>query len=155
MIRKPFFQILINKSWRRFGYVILIVIKFGEVLLWFSPRIINSLRGYIKHSKECFIFFSTHFLVFGYLMKHSSSCLIYYLKNTSFKFFILFFCFFSRDFKEKNRVMTAIYCCLWMTHLAKSWWFLMNCKHRTHLCKSRSCVDDFSLKFHFRRAADN
>ena len=81
--------------WRRFGYVILII-KFGEVLLWFSPRIINALRSYIKHSKECFIrypitsklvkktrlrlVFSIHFLVFGYLMKHSSSCLIYYIK---------------------------------------------------------------------------
>ena len=41
--------------WRRFGYVILIIIKFGELLLWFSPRIINALRSYIKHSKECFI----------------------------------------------------------------------------------------------------
>ena len=83
--------------WRRFGYVILIIIKFGELLLWFSPRIINALRSYIKHSKECFIrypntsksvkktrlrlVFSTHFLVFGYLMKHSSSCLIYYVFN--------------------------------------------------------------------------
>ena len=82
--------------WRRFGYVILIIIKFGEVLLWFSPRIINALRSYIKHSKECFIrypntsklvkktrlrlVFSIHFLVFGYVMKHSSSCLIYYMK---------------------------------------------------------------------------
>ena len=81
--------------WRRVGYVILIIIKFGEVLLWFSPRIINALRSYIKHSKECVIrypntsklvkktrlrlVFSIHFLVFGYLMKHSSSCLIYYL----------------------------------------------------------------------------
>ena len=79
---------------RRFGYVILIIIKFSELLLWFSPRIINVLRSYIKHSKECFItypntsklvkktrlhlIFSTHFSVFGYLMKHSSSCLIYY-----------------------------------------------------------------------------
>ena len=41
--------------WRRFGYVILIIIKFGELLLWFSPRIINGLRSYIKHSKGCFI----------------------------------------------------------------------------------------------------
>ena len=32
-----------------------IIIKFGEVLLCFSPRIINALRSYIKHSKECFI----------------------------------------------------------------------------------------------------
>ena len=63
-------------------------------MLLFSPRIINALRSYIKHSNECFIrypntsklvkktrlrlLFSTHFSVFGYLMKHSSSCLIYY-----------------------------------------------------------------------------
>ena len=41
--------------WRRFGYVIFIIIKSGELLLWFSPRIINGLRSYIKHSKGCFI----------------------------------------------------------------------------------------------------
>ena len=85
--------------WWRFGYVILIIIKFGEVLLWFSPWIINALRSYIKQSKEYFIRYpntsklvkkarlrlvsSTHFSVFGYLMKHSSSCLIYYLKESS------------------------------------------------------------------------
>ena len=42
------------QPWRRFGYVILIIIKSGELLLWFSPRIINGLRSYIKHSKGCF-----------------------------------------------------------------------------------------------------
>ena len=84
--------------WRMFGYVILIIIKFIEVLLWFSPRIINTLRSYVKNSKECFNrypntsklvkktrlrhVFSTNFLVFRYLMKHSSACLIYYI-NTS------------------------------------------------------------------------
>ena len=83
-------------SLRRFGYVILIVIKFGELLLWISLRIINVLRNYIKHDEECFIrypntsklvkktrlrlVFSNHFSLFGYLMKHSSSCLIYYNK---------------------------------------------------------------------------
>jgi hypothetical protein len=36
-------------------HVILISIKFGQLLLWFSPRIINELRSYIKHLKECFI----------------------------------------------------------------------------------------------------
>ena len=43
--------------WRRFGYVILIIIKFGELLLWISLTIIiiNALRSYIKHLKECFI----------------------------------------------------------------------------------------------------
>ena len=35
--------------------MILIIIKCGELLLWFSPRIINGLRSYIKHSKGCFI----------------------------------------------------------------------------------------------------
>ena len=33
----------------------LIIIKFSELLLWFSPRIINALKSNIKHSKECFI----------------------------------------------------------------------------------------------------
>ena len=41
--------------WRRFGYVILIIIKFCEVLLWISQTIINALRSYIKRSKECLI----------------------------------------------------------------------------------------------------
>ena len=85
------------QPWRRFGYVILIIIKFGELLLWFSPRIINGLGSYIKHSKGCFIRypntlklvkkknsaaprFFNHFSVFRYRMKHSSSCLIYYFK---------------------------------------------------------------------------
>ena len=83
--------------WRRFGYVIFIIIKSGELLLWFSPRIINGLRSYIKHSKGCFIRypntlklvkknlaaprFLNHFSVFGYRMKHSSSCLIYYVTS--------------------------------------------------------------------------
>ena len=83
------------QPWRRFGYVILIIIKSGELLLWFSPRIINGLRSYIKHSKGCFIrypntlklvkknsaapHFLNHFSVFGYRMKRSSSCLIYYI----------------------------------------------------------------------------
>ena len=40
---------------RRFGYVKLIVTKFGELLHWISPRIINILKSYIKHSKWCFI----------------------------------------------------------------------------------------------------
>ena len=37
--------------------MILIIIKFCEILLRISPRIINSLRSYIKHSKECFLLF--------------------------------------------------------------------------------------------------
>ena len=37
--------------------MILIIITFCEVLLRISPRIINSLKSYIKHSKECFLLF--------------------------------------------------------------------------------------------------
>ena len=37
--------------------MILIIIKVCERLLRISPRIINSLRSYIKHSKECFLLF--------------------------------------------------------------------------------------------------
>ena len=37
--------------------MILIIIKFCEPLLGVSPSIINSLRSYIKHSKECFLLF--------------------------------------------------------------------------------------------------
>ena len=37
--------------------MILIIIKFCEILLRISPRIINDLRSYIKHSKECFLLF--------------------------------------------------------------------------------------------------
>ena len=76
--------------------------KIQRTFALISPRIINALRSSIKHSKECFIrypntsklvkknsaaasFFSTHFSVFEYLMKHSSSCLIYYLKQNKTK----------------------------------------------------------------------
>ena len=41
--------------WRRFGYVIIIIKKFGELLLGISPRITNTLRSYTKHSSENFI----------------------------------------------------------------------------------------------------
>ena len=82
--------------WRRFGYVILIIIKFGKLLLWIAQRIIDALRSYIKHSKKCFIrypntsklvkktrprlVFSTHLSVFGYLMRRFSLCLRYYFR---------------------------------------------------------------------------
>ena len=33
---------------KKVGYVILIIIKFGEILLWISLRIINALRSFIK-----------------------------------------------------------------------------------------------------------
>ena len=81
--------------------MILIIIKFCELLLRISPRIINSLRSYIKHSKECFLLFPntsklvkkirlrlvfpTYFSVFGNRRKHSSSCLIYYIYNSKDK----------------------------------------------------------------------
>ena len=93
--------------------MILIIITFRELLFWIYPRNINDLRSYIKHSKECFIRYqntsklcfinyqntsklvkkkkktrngprlSTNFLVFGYLRKRSSLCLImiYYIKH--------------------------------------------------------------------------
>ena len=53
---------LINSSrksqpWWRFGYVILLSIKFGKLLLWFCPRFVNGLKSCIKHSKERFIRF--------------------------------------------------------------------------------------------------
>lgn len=72
-------------SWSRFGYVTLIIIKSGQRLLWISPRMINDVRSYIKHSKEWFMRYpktlkllkknsaAARFLtlsVFGYLMKH-------------------------------------------------------------------------------------
>ena len=85
------------QPWRKFEHVILIILKFGELFLWFSPRIIDGLRSYIKHSRGCFVRypntlklvkknsaaprFFNHFSVFRYRMKHSSSCLIYYVSS--------------------------------------------------------------------------
>ena len=70
-----------------FGYVILISIKFCELFLWL--RIINALRSNISHSKEVWKLVQllrfvswTFSSVSGYLMKHSSSCLIYYFSNS-------------------------------------------------------------------------
>ena len=40
---------------KEIGYIIKIIIKFGELLLLISLRIVNALRSYIKHSKEYFI----------------------------------------------------------------------------------------------------
>ena len=37
--------------------MILFIIKFGNLSLSISPRIVNDLKGYIKHSKECFVRF--------------------------------------------------------------------------------------------------
>ena len=57
--------------------MILIIIKVGELLLWISAGIINAFEVGLK--SRLHLVFSTHFPVFGYLMKHTSSCLIYYL----------------------------------------------------------------------------
>ena len=46
-----------NKGNHYRGGGLKIIIKFCELLLRISPRIINSLRSYIKHSKECFLRF--------------------------------------------------------------------------------------------------
>ena len=81
-----------GKTYREGGLdnVIPIITQFGELLLWISLIIINVLRIYTKHTKDCFIIYPdtsnlvkknpTHFSVFGYLMKHSSLCLKYYLQ---------------------------------------------------------------------------
>ena len=49
---------------------------------------IQTLQSWLKNSSAP-LFFSTHFSVFGYLMKHSSLCLIYYrtnlVKQTSYR----------------------------------------------------------------------
>ena len=50
--------------------VILIIKKFGEHLLWISPRIINALRSYIFRVSLKNSACATHFSVFGYQMKH-------------------------------------------------------------------------------------
>ena len=80
--------------------MILNIIKFWDLLLRIFPRVISSLRSYIKHSKKCFLLFPntsklaeknrlrvvfpTYFSVFGNRRKHSSSCLIYYVKVNAF-----------------------------------------------------------------------
>ena len=40
--------------WKRFGYGILIIIKFGELFLWISLTIITASRSYMKQSKRVF-----------------------------------------------------------------------------------------------------
>ena len=58
--------------WRWFGYLGLTSIKFFELLLWISSRIINALRRCNKLEKRAFhqvsqhLVVSTHFSVFGY-----------------------------------------------------------------------------------------
>ena len=77
--------------------MVLISIKFRQLWSQISLKILIPLRSNIKHSKECFIRypttsksvkklglrprFSTRFSVFGYPMKHSFSCLIYYIHH--------------------------------------------------------------------------
>ena len=85
--------------------------KLTQLSSQFSPKIRIFFRCNMKHSEECFItypntskcvkktrlrlVFSTHFSVFGYVMKvkHSSSCFIYYimLGKSFFFFFQSFF----------------------------------------------------------------
>ena len=106
--------------WRRFGYVILIIIKFSELLaLIFSKnyqcfeKLHQTLKEYfirypntlklVKKIQLCLVF-STQFSMFGYLIKHSSLCLKYYFKNftlisicyrfimLSSHYFVYFFC---------------------------------------------------------------
>ena len=73
---KYLFLELLNISWREKKAnryhgggleinVILIIIKFDEFLLRFSPRIINGLRSYIKHSKIVFHSISKHLASWG------------------------------------------------------------------------------------------
>ena len=69
---------------------------FYDFISSFTPQFQFRLRRYIKHSRQCFItfpnslnfvknsalrvVFSTFFSLFGNMMKHCLSCLIYYLK---------------------------------------------------------------------------
>ena len=58
----------------------LISITFHQLWSQISLKVLIPLRSN-KHSKECFIGYpNTSKLVFGYAMKHSFSCLIYYRK---------------------------------------------------------------------------
>ena len=73
--------------------MILVIIKFCELSLSVSlteavsntrksvSSDIQTLRSWFK-KLNCAWFFSTHFSVFGYLMKHSSMCLMYYIRNS-------------------------------------------------------------------------
>ena len=83
-----------------FGYLILISIDFYDFSSPFSSQLQFRLRRYIRHPRQCLatfpntskfvkntplcVVFSTVFLVFENVVKHSLSCLIYYLKNLAF-----------------------------------------------------------------------
>ena len=80
-----------------FGYVRKNLHRLTQLSSQFSPKIRICFRCNMKYSEECFITypntskcvkktrlrldFSTHFSVFRYVMKHSSSCFIYYFKK--------------------------------------------------------------------------
>ena len=79
----------------RFGWQVLISIDFDDFICVYT-LVLGSIERYIKHSRRCFIsypntsnfvkntplcvvFTLTLFSVFGILMKHGLSCLMYYL----------------------------------------------------------------------------
>ena len=96
-----------------------ITIKFYELYLWISPRIIVQLRSYIQNSTQGFIWypdtsksvlknsaaprFSTHFLVSGYQMKHCMLFWIYYFKTFSRLFPSNNFFFHSQHYQIDDR----------------------------------------------------
>ena len=79
-----------------FGYLILISIDFYDCISLFSPYFYFRLRRYIKHSRQCLttfpdtskfvkntplcVVFSTLLSVFGNVVIHGLSCLIYYMR---------------------------------------------------------------------------
>ena len=82
-----------------FGYVKKNLHKLTQISSEFSPKILICFRCNTKQSEECFITYpntwkcfkktrlrlvlSTHFSVFGYVMKHFSSCFIYHFTSCS------------------------------------------------------------------------
>ena len=58
-----------------------LIIKFGELLLRFSPRIVNGLRSYIKHSKVLILIFNFTFkkVLFGAAIKIAANYCINFL----------------------------------------------------------------------------
>ena len=114
--------------WRRFGNAIFSVIKFSDLFLWISTRIINYSRSYIKHSKQRFIrflntlklikksrlrlVFPIHFSVFENRIKHPSSCWIHYVRLVGFIFFFSSF--------QQTRVLSMTI--LWYFFVCCTWW---------------------------------
>ena len=69
--------------------MILIIVKFGELLFGISPRLINALRSYISRTLIEIVFHPiSKRLEVGWLdmdeTSHSSSCLIYYDETLTF-----------------------------------------------------------------------